>query len=212
MPFKLNRNKPKGVETPPVVDDDQGDNSPENIDRVAADVPGHLVMDQPEVAQESGVLVQDELVAQETTAAQPEPTVAEAPVPSTAVVVAEIPTVPAPLKKLSERTAKVWRAGAKAVGKDNALLPNSPNFPNHYVIKLIVTTIPKRGKQEALRYAKYKDGMTVEQYVDVCSKGPRALTTARISHLDLKWDVNHGFIRVEAPEVGVAPAAIEQAA
>lgn len=111
---------------------------------------------------------------------------------------------------LSARTVKTWTRGAK--DKINVLMPGiAPNFRGDLVIKLIMTKNPK-SRGPALRYAKYKDGMTVAEYVAACSSGPRALTTEKVSHADLFWDVNHGYIQVSVAAEGAPQKAVEQAA
>lgn len=68
-------------------------------------------------------------------------------------------------------------------------------FPHEGVIKMIATNNPKsRGAKD--RFALYKDGMTVGQYIEASHKAgnSKALATA-----DVRWDVAAGFISVTVP-------------
>lgn len=67
----------------------------------------------------------------------------------------------------------------------------APLFTDEQVVTLLVTGCPKReGSTSAKRWAKYRSGMTVGQFAKAV--GDRSIALA-----DLKWDVAHGFIRVE---------------
>jgi hypothetical protein len=109
---------------------------------------------------------------------QSKPPVAQ-PVPSAPVV-----KVKATKKKGTER----WLAGSK-VEKTKAITNTiAKNIPNSAVITLLVKTNPKR-RGSALRFAKYRDGMTVAAYGE-------AIGSLTLAKLDAAWDYNHGFINL----------------
>jgi hypothetical protein len=98
---------------------------------------------------------------------------------------------------------------------DVKLPRNMRGLPDASVITLHRGENPKRGAA-ATRYALYRDGMTVGDYVKAVTeanpKNNRGLAIA-----DLAWDTNHGFITVNAAtqapaEVGEYEASEEQAA
>lgn len=69
-------------------------------------------------------------------------------------------------------------------------------------IKLLTTTNPKRETSDAhARFALYRDGMTVREYLDACAGLGQLLNgepmpTFRFRS-DVKWDEEHGFISIE---------------
>lgn len=123
-----------------------------------------------------------------------------AAVPSTALAVVkqeETAVVKKPV--ISERTRKTWGRSVKDPEKKaNLLLPDSPDFAGDLVITKLVDNPKLPNKSPWLRFAKYRSGMTVAEYVKACER----LTTAKVSQADLKWDVNHGYIRVSVAAEG----------
>lgn len=95
-------------------------------------------------------------------------------------------------------TSKRWRAGA--LNKDNVLLPKTAgaSIAANDVITLLVSENPKR-KGSKGRFAKYRNGMTVSEYCE-------AIGTKGLAMADIAWDINHGFIRVNAAVEAPAPA------
>jgi hypothetical protein len=63
---------------------------------------------------------------------------------------------------------------------------------NGQVIHLLVKSNPKRGNS-ATRFALYRDGITVEDYVARCVKGGASSSLARA---DLRWDIERKFITI----------------
>lgn len=57
--------------------------------------------------------------------------------------------------------------------------------PLHRRIRLLVKANPKRGKA-ALRFAKYRDGMTVEEYIRACED----VGTPNYAIFDITWDTD----------------------
>lgn len=109
---------------------------------------------------------------------------------------------------ISDRMLKTWGRSVKG-DKANILLPGvHPDFAGDLVITKLVDNPKLPGKGPWLRFAKYRNGMTVAEYVKACER----LTTAKVSQADLKWDVNHGYIRVTVAAEGETPKAVEQAA
>lgn len=138
---------------------------------------------------------------------------AEANVPGTALVAVkqeETAVVKKPI--ISERMKKTWGRSVKdPERKANLLLPGvSPDFAGDLVITVLVTVNPKLpGKGPFFRFAKYRSGMTVAEYVKACE---RVSPSVKVSHADLKWDVNHGYIKVAAAAEAASREAVEQAA
>jgi hypothetical protein len=60
------------------------------------------------------------------------------------------------------------------------------------VIKVLVTENPKRGASHT-RFARYKTGMKVADYVERCVKAGDPSSLARA---DIRWDVAHEYIAV----------------
>jgi hypothetical protein len=58
---------------------------------------------------------------------------------------------------------------------------------------VLVTENPKRGESRT-RFARYKTGMKVADYVASCVKAGNPSSIARA---DLRWDVKHGLIAVK---------------
>lgn len=140
----------------------------------------------------------------------PEAVAAATVAPSTALAVVkqeETAVVKKPV--ISARMLKTWGRSVKdSDRKANLLLPGvHPDFAGDLVITKLVDNPKLPGKSPWLRFAKYRNGMTVAEYVKACE---RLTTTAKVSQADLKWDVNHGYIRVTV--AAEAPKAIEQAA
>jgi hypothetical protein len=61
------------------------------------------------------------------------------------------------------------------------------------VIQLLVKENPKRG-DSATRFALYRDGMAVEDYVAQCVKAGKPSSLARA---DLRWDTSRKFIAIK---------------
>jgi hypothetical protein len=59
-------------------------------------------------------------------------------------------------------------------------------------IKLLVAENPKRGKS-ASRFALYKNGLTVDTYIE---KSVAAGNTPALARADLKWDTERKFIAI----------------
>lgn len=82
-----------------------------------------------------------------------------------------------------------------------APLPPAPRaasnraYPDTWVVRLRSEANPKRGKS-AERFALYRDGMTVGEYLDASS----ALTGSKRGKwsCDLRWDAERGFIELES--------------
>lgn len=135
--------------------------------------------------------------------------IAAAAAPSTALAVVKQEGT-AVVKKpiISERMRKTWGRSVKG-DKANILLPGvHPDFAGDLVITKLVDNPKLPGKGPWLRFAKYRNGMTVDEYVKACER----LTTAKVSQADLKWDVNHGYIRVSVAAEEETPKVVEQAA
>lgn len=90
------------------------------------------------------------------------------------------PATPKAKKKASDTVVK-WRA-TKA-------------FPHEGVITLIATNNPK-SRGAAARFAIYKNGQTVGQYIEASHK---AGNSKALAAADVRWDVAAGFIKVEVP-------------
>ena len=118
--------------------------------------------------------------------------------PSTEVAVVE----PEVLKPVSKKTALNWTRGA--INKENVLMPThfiKNGLPDETIITVRSANNPKT-RHAQLRFAKYRTGMTVKEYTDVCVKA--GLNTAKGAKQDIAWDLNHGFISIELP----APKAV----
>lgn len=139
----------------------------------------------------------------------PASAIAAAAAPSTALaVVKQEGTAVVKKPVISARMLKTWGRSVKG-DKANILLPGvHPDFAGDLVITKLVDNPKLPNKAPWLRFAKYRNGMTVAEYVKACER----LTTAKVSQADLKWDVNHGYIRVTAAESLAPPAVQEQAA
>lgn len=46
------------------------------------------------------------------------------------------------------------------------------------------------------RFALYKNNMTVNAYIEACAKLPKKYPASK-ARADIKWDRDHGFIRIE---------------
>ena len=58
---------------------------------------------------------------------------------------------------------------------------------------------PKRvGSKAAVRFSRYRNGMTVKQYVEACKDAPRGSDAL----LDIAWDLEDGFIELARPRKG----------
>lgn len=89
---------------------------------------------------------------------------------------------------------KAARDAAKAAkaSKPVGLRKKCDDYPLNAVITVIVDKNPKRpGSVSEQRFACYKTGQTVEDYLRAGGRG-----------LDVKWDVEHEFIRVTVPDRG----------
>jgi hypothetical protein len=162
------------------------------------------------------VLVELERVLIETCEAAvvgpPEAVAASIVVPSTALAVVkqeETAVVKKPV--LSARTLKTWGRSVKDPDKKaNLLLPGvHPDFAGDLVITKLVDNPKLPGKGPWMRFAKYKNGMTVAEYIKACE---RVSPSVKVSHADLKWDVNHGYILVSAAQEEGVTKAEEKAA
>lgn len=122
-------------------------------------------------------------------------TKAPATAPAAPVPAAGAPATPASAPKKGHAR---WLAGSKV---EKGLVPaQAKTIPDGAVITVLVTGNPKR-KAPAARFAKYKTGMTADQYA-------KAVGNATLAKLDLAWDYNHGFIGLSALEAApVAKAA-----
>lgn len=105
----------------------------------------------------------------------PAKTAAEAPAPAKKAAKKEEPKKGAPTKGASKKGE-----AAEPAGRGRA-----PNIAGTAKIKILVKENPKRGGA-ADRYALYKNGMTVDEYI--AAGGKRA---------DVNWDVAQGFIEVK---------------
>jgi len=66
------------------------------------------------------------------------------------------------------------------------------------IIVVKTTTNPKRaGSKARERFAIYRTGMTVGEYVRRCEL--EAVPRPKDALLDIAWDVEHGFIELEIP-------------
>lgn len=69
------------------------------------------------------------------------------------------------------------------------------------VIELVKPNPKQSGSKCYQRYAKYRNGMTVRQYVYACEGCPRP----NDAWIDLNWDEARGFIRIHAPGSPIPP-------
>jgi hypothetical protein len=65
-------------------------------------------------------------------------------------------------------------------------------FKDAQVIRLLVKENPKRGESHT-RFARYKTGMKVEDYV---ARSVKAGNPASLARADIRWDLKHGLIAV----------------
>lgn len=96
----------------------------------------------------------------------------------------------APVKTADITAALAAQVVAQADLSAATETPKGPRAKPHAastVIRLVAETNPKRGKS-AERFAIYRDGMTVAEFL--AEGGLRA---------DLAWDAEHGYISLEAP-------------
>jgi hypothetical protein len=57
---------------------------------------------------------------------------------------------------------------------------------------------PKRaGSKAENRFSRYRDGMTIDQYIEACRDAPRGEDAL----LDIAWDLSHSFIEVLPPRI-----------
>lgn len=83
-------------------------------------------------------------------------------------------------------------AGEKAAPKKQVAATKATK-PTGQVIHLLVKENPKRGASRD-RYALYRDGMSVDQYIDRVVKAGVSSSAARA---DLRWDVEREFIAIK---------------
>jgi len=67
-------------------------------------------------------------------------------------------------------------------------------YPDTWRIRLVAEGNPKRGKS-AERFALYRDGMTVGEYLDASSKATGSKRGKWAA--DLRWDAERGYIEFE---------------
>jgi prevent-host-death family protein len=93
-------------------------------------------------------------------------------------------------------TKRQWAAGSKL--GDKTLWPGSMNaVDRRAVIRLVREINPKTvGSRSRKRYALYRDGMTVGDYL-AAVEGAGEQEQAALNAL--AWDQNHGFVRVDEP-------------
>jgi hypothetical protein len=81
---------------------------------------------------------------------------------------------------------------AKAV-PDKAPVAKAKVIGDSKVISVIVKENPKRGASRE-RFAFYKDGMSVEQYI---ARSVKAGNPAKLARADVAWDLQRQFISVQ---------------
>jgi hypothetical protein len=86
---------------------------------------------------------------------------------------------PTPPKKKPSETVALWRA--------------QKPFDPKQIVKLLRPENPKR-RGAGKRFAYYKDGMSVQEYIDIMKETGR---TAKATMDDMRWDHVSGFIKVE---------------
>lgn len=79
-----------------------------------------------------------------------------------------------------------------AATKPTKSAPATKSAPPAKVIHLLVKENPKRG-DSASRFAYYRDGITVDDYVERCVKAGKPSSLARA---DLRWDTARKFIAI----------------
>lgn len=111
------------------------------------------------------------------------------------------PATPAPTVTrgagVSARTAYTWARSVPAANQGNILLPKvHANFGVSQTITVLVNNPKAAGKAPAARFALYGGQgatLTVGAYLAICGK--RNIQAA-VTHADLMWDFNHGYINV----------------
>lgn len=98
---------------------------------------------------------------------------------------------------VSARTAHTWARSVPAANQGNILLPKvHANFGVSQTITVLVNNPKAAGKAPAARFALYGGQgatLTVAAYLAICGK--RNIPAA-VTHADLMWDFNHGYISV----------------
>ena len=98
------------------------------------------------------------------------------------------------MSKSTKKPAKAPAAPTKsapAAVTETAPTKSAPSTKGQ-VIRLLVKENPKRGNS-ATRFALYRDGITVDDYVERCVKAGAPSSVARA---DLRWDVGRKFIAI----------------
>lgn len=99
--------------------------------------------------------------------------------------------------RVSLRTMQTWARSVPAANKASVLIPKvHANFAPHQTVTVLVANPKAAGKGPATRFALYGGQgatLTVAAYLAKCAKAniPMAVT-----HADLMWDFNHGYISV----------------
>jgi hypothetical protein len=114
----------------------------------------------------------------DTPVVAPETVVVEEP---TVEVAADVPVQPKKIKRRSKAVSD-WK--------------EQVNFKPEQVITVLVSVERKPKRDKALlRYAYYKTGMTVQQYIDKMKE--KFNTTPNMTHGDIRWDYIKKFIDVK---------------
>jgi hypothetical protein len=99
-----------------------------------------------------------------------------------------------PNKGESEMAKSVKKVPAKvANGDDTHPVAKAKVISNGKVINVLVQDNPKRGLSRE-RFALYRNGLSVEQYV---ARSVKAGNSARVARADLKWDTERKFIAIQ---------------
>ncbi len=115
-----------------------------------------------------------------------EPTVSKTEAPKKNAPAAKKSAPPAPAaKKAAPPAAKKAAPAAKKSADAESTRGRQPNISGDAKIKVLAAENPKRGGA-AERFALYKNGMTVDEYL-----------TAGGKRADVNWDVKMGFIEVK---------------
>ena len=97
------------------------------------------------------------------------------------------PQEPVEGKKKTPKVKAAKPEGGNGEEKPKVSRPRLPKFPDDNVITVLVPN-PKHGKCSE-RYAQYRTGMTVKEYVDILTKEPFNRTVGEVWG-DIRWDTN----------------------
>jgi len=100
------------------------------------------------------------------------------------------------------KTQPERRAAVKAM---LAKKPAKPAFDPATVITVLSKENPKK-RSAAVRFARYKTGMSVGDYIKACTK---AGDTEAYVNACIRWDSDHGFIRLGAAKAAAARSKVE---